>query len=177
MGGSQTADALYGFVLSVLRTIHAIEFAMEWAALPQASKTRFRHDAFNRLAPNMTFKVFQHRHEKIIKARNDLKKLFVKFGVSVLMDPCWAPQVAYDTGRTGRSATFSATMRELLKQTRDVELVESEGAFRQLMGALTGGQTLDFIHNFMMVHCTSIDKNKFLLSEQELYVTSTDLAF
>lgn len=80
MGGSQTADVLYSFVLSVLRTIHAIKFVLEWAELPQALKTQFWHDAFERLPVDtiMSFKVFQNRHEKIIKTRNELKKMFLK---------------------------------------------------------------------------------------------------
>ncbi|KAF8911551.1 hypothetical protein CPB84DRAFT_1842050 [Gymnopilus junonius] len=85
IGDSQHVDALYSFVLST-------KFAFEWAELP--SKTRFRHDAFERLAPSMTFEALQHRHEKIIRARNEVKKLFLEvrteFSLSALLD---APSV------------------------------------------------------------------------------------
>ena len=78
MTGMQSADALHSFMISILRTIHAIRFSIEWAQLAPAAKTRFREDACDQLAPELTYAQFQHRHEKLIKARNDLKKMFLK---------------------------------------------------------------------------------------------------
>ncbi|PPR04382.1 hypothetical protein CVT26_004220 [Gymnopilus dilepis] len=155
MTGMQSADALHSFMISILRTIHAIRFSIEWAQLAPAAKTRFREDACDQLAPELTYAQFQHRHEKLIKARNDLKKMFLKFGARVLMDPCWAPYISYNTGSTGRSTTFPGTLREMLSGFDDLtedEMNADEGAFRQLILALADDETMAYIYRFLNTH-------------------------
>jgi len=91
----QLATCLSSFVHSILCSIQAIWFSYEWAEVShqpggKAWKTRYRTDtfeAFNQkfLATEYTIaeykcklKTFTSRHEKVIKARNNLRKLFVQ---------------------------------------------------------------------------------------------------
>lgn len=89
------ASRLSSFVHSILCSIQAIRFSYEWADIShqpggKAWKTRYRIDAFEALNPNFLateytvveyrrkLKRFTSRHEKVIKARNNLRKLFTR---------------------------------------------------------------------------------------------------
>jgi hypothetical protein len=95
-----TADRLSAFVHSILSSIHAISFSYEWNELSckpggKRWKTQYRIRAFEKFNPdfqsysladyNKKLKTFTSRHEKVIKARNNLRKLFVTVGPSL---PC-----------------------------------------------------------------------------------------
>ncbi|KDR73544.1 hypothetical protein GALMADRAFT_617279 [Galerina marginata CBS 339.88] len=96
MTAIDTTNSLHAYVHSVLRSIHALRFAIEWGQLTPAMKTRFRNEAFALYNPvfdptdaeyKRAFDVFQHRHEKVVKARNDLKRMFVAVSVKCSVRP------------------------------------------------------------------------------------------
>jgi hypothetical protein len=97
MVGIDVMDRLSSVLHSILGSIQAIRFSYEWAdisAQPSGKtwKTNYRLNTFEALhweflATEYTdaeykrkLKTFTSRHEKIIKARNNLRKLFVKVG-------------------------------------------------------------------------------------------------
>ena len=88
-------NSLSIFVHSVLCSIQAIRFSYEWNALSdehgrRAWKKQYRIDAFEAsnadfmstaytdTAYNRKLDKFKNRHEKVIKARNNLRKLFLQ---------------------------------------------------------------------------------------------------
>ncbi|PPQ95671.1 hypothetical protein CVT26_008320 [Gymnopilus dilepis] len=135
--------------MAFLRSLHAIRFSFEWAQLSIEQKTQVRNDIWGRIdVPSR--KTFLNRHAKIVKARNDLKKMFLMFGARVLMDPAWTPNVSYEGGKTGRSVTFPATLKLFLSQVdlNGVDLEESKEALFQLLSLIVNPETLEYVRDF-----------------------------
>lgn len=69
-------------VHSLLGMIQAIRYAKDWSRLDRESKRWYREDMLpnrgllSKKELNKAKKVFESRHEKIVKARRDLGKLF-----------------------------------------------------------------------------------------------------
>ena len=97
-------ETLAIFLDSVLGSIHAIRFALEWKTISTKPggklwKTEYRASAFNAHYPDFVeamhtredymkkFKAFGSRHEKVITARNILLKMFRRFHAAILLDP------------------------------------------------------------------------------------------
>ena len=99
------ATRLSSFVHSMLCSIQAIRFSYEWAEVSnqpggKAWKSKYQTDAFEGLnqkflATDYTTAEYKHklksftsRHEKVIKARNNLRKLFVQVLIFILTGIC-----------------------------------------------------------------------------------------
>ena len=82
--------SLQWFVHSLLKTIHAIRFAIDWESLSRAEKQKYTTDIFNQYEAEFVsqihtvqqykkkFELFKKRHEWVVTSRNDLKKMFFK---------------------------------------------------------------------------------------------------
>lgn len=85
-----STSVLQSFLLSVVGSVQAIRFSIEWKPLTKAEKAKFRLDVFHKVNPNhatwskdnykQELRNFKSRHEKVITARNEIKSLFMKVG-------------------------------------------------------------------------------------------------
>lgn len=94
------------FIHAVLCSIHAIRFSYEWNDLSSQPgrkkwKTEYRTQAFKNFHPDFAeytqdsyekkFKTFTSRHEKVIKARNNLRRMFVQVSQVCIYAPLLSP--------------------------------------------------------------------------------------
>ncbi|CAA7258562.1 unnamed protein product [Cyclocybe aegerita] len=156
MQSIDASDNSQSFVSSVIRSIQCLRFAAEWALLPSLPggrlwKTQYRTDAFSKHNAefvatdhtaqefNKRFSAFTNRHERVITARNDLRRLFSVYGPAILMHPAWSPVASYNTSTTGRSTTFPGLLSLFLHGPPEFSQdyhEENDKAFKQLIKIL-----------------------------------------
>ncbi|KAH9474666.1 hypothetical protein JR316_0013130 [Psilocybe cubensis] len=151
----KTDDKLQSYVHGLLGIIQAIRYAREWGTLDRATKGRYREAVIadlvageEELERKKISVVLGHRHEKIVKARKDLAKLYEQFGVCILLDAFWNPSICYADGKTGRSITFTSMVAIALKTPPREMPHKSMEFFVELMDII-GGPVRDYVFDFV----------------------------